>query len=162
MGGLTMPKSAAQLTRVCGYADELCSQAALERQQAADAELDDGQHRRSSAGSHVATIPGDKRLSLNKVGQRQTIAGREKELEEMLAWARGRKAQSAVVVRAHEAKMAGSHTPRPPPAANDVEFVLGLNGTGLVALGVLVGGFGSSDDDLDEEVLDPLAAFLLD
>lgn len=137
-------------------------QAALERQQVADAELDNGQHRRSSAGSNVATSPGDKRLSLNKVGQRQTIAGREKELEEMLARARGRVVQSTVVVRAHKAKMAVSHTPRPPPAADDGEFVLGPDGTGLAALGVLVGGFGSSDDDLDEEVLGPLAAFLLD
>lgn len=90
------------------------------------------------------------------------MAGREKELGEMLAWARGRVAQSAVVVRAHKAKVAGSHTPRPPPAADHVEFVLGPDGTGLAALGVLVGGSGSSDEDLDEEVFDPLAAFLLD
>lgn len=43
-----------------------------------------------------------------------------------------------------------------------MDFVLGHDGTGLAALGVLVGGFGSSNDDLDEEDFDPVAAFLLD
>lgn len=137
-------------------------QAALECQPTADEALDKGQHRRSSAGSHVATRPGDKRLRVNKVGERQTIAGREKELDEMLTWAHGRVAQSAVAVRAHQARLAGSHTPRPPPAAVDVKIVLGPDGSGLAALGVLEGGSGVSDDDLDEEDFDPVAAFLPD
>lgn len=133
----------------------------MERQPAAASALDNGQHRRSSAGSHVATRSSDKRLRANKTGPRQTTAGRAKELDEMLAWARGRVAQAATVIRAYKARLTCGHVPQSSPAVDEANFVPRAEGTDLAANLAPLGGPAEVDDVLEEEDFDPIAAYLL-
>lgn len=143
-----------------GTCRQFVRMSALERQSAADAALDNGQRRHSSPGPHFATRPDDRRLRVNETGPRQTIAGRERELDDMRAWARGCVVQSTIVVRAHKATVAGRRAP--PPSPLEIEFMHIASGIGLGALVAAPEEPAGMDHALVEEGVDPVAAFLLE
>jgi len=82
---------------------QFLQRAALERQPSADVALDSGQHRRPAADcARKATKPSDGRLRQKKAGPRKTTVGREKEIAEMEAWARGRAVAAGVTIDAYK------------------------------------------------------------
>jgi len=84
---------------------QFVQRAALELQPSADVALDNGQHRRpAAAGARKATKPSDGRLRQNNAGPRQTTVGREKEIAQMEAWARGRAVAAGVTIDAYKKK----------------------------------------------------------
>jgi len=84
---------------------QFVQRAALERQPSADVALDNGQHRRPAADcARKATKPSDGRLRQNKAGPQQTTVGREKEIAEVEAWARGRAVAAGVTIDAYKKK----------------------------------------------------------
>jgi len=113
---------------------QFVQRAALERQPSADVALDNGQHRRpAAAGAPKETKPVDGRLRQNKAGSRQTTVGREKEIAEMEAWARGRAVAAGVTIDACKKKQQTQVAPPHPAAEGEVIFVDGTDGSGLAA-----------------------------
>jgi len=135
--------------------------AVLELQPSADVALDNGQHRRpAAAGTRKATKPSDGHLRKNKEGPRHTKVGREKEIAQMEAWARGRAVAAGVKIDAYKKKQQ-PQVARPHPAAEgEVIFVDGTDGSGLAAQMKETSGDGK-DEYLEKEELDPAVGLML-
>lgn len=133
-GLVHLPKRAARPTPSLEPACDFVRLAARERQPAAASALDKGQQRRSSAGSHVARRPSDKRLRANETGPRQTTVGKLKKLEGMRALARDRVKQAATKGQAQKMRLLCGLVPHTLSAGDESEFVPGAEGIDLAAI----------------------------